>query len=172
MKTNLLFLITFSFFIFFICSCNKNSAEQEEQPEVTGKIISYSDCLDHLKMADQTMADSNLSCIIYDYDPVSKKLNLTHENAGFNCCPGAITSTISFSGDTIVILESEEYAICNCNCLFNLEIELNGLLSKTYFVKFIEPYVKDQEKLEFSIDLQQQPSGEYCVERNQYPWGI
>jgi hypothetical protein len=53
-----------------------------------------------------------------------------------------------------------------------MDIEITGIKAGEYFVKFIEPYCGDQKKLEFLIDLHQNSSGEYCVERDQYPWGI
>jgi len=167
-------LTTFAYFILILLatSCNKNTGETEEQPGVTIIVKNLSECLDLIKTTGSLQADSNQCCIIYNYNTENNRLNITHENAGFNCCPGEITCAISFSNDTITIEEIPEYAICNCECLFNLEIEVNGVLSKSYFLKFIEPYAGDQEKLEFIIDLQQQFSGEYCVERDQYPWGI
>jgi len=171
MKTRLTTVLTFFILIFLFSSCTKNSSEQE-QSEVTGKILNRSECKSHFNAMTASGADSNQSCIVYTYDTKNKRLNITHENAGFNCCPGEVTCTISFSNDTITFEEIPEYAICNCDCLFDLEIEVNGILGKTYFLNFIEPYAGDQEKLQFTIDLRQQPSGKHCVERNEYPWGI
>jgi hypothetical protein len=171
MKTKLTTILPVFILIFLFCACNKNTGEKETQLEITGIVISQSDCLSKIKELSASEADSNQSCIVYNYDAANKRLNITHGNAGFNCCPGAVTCAISFSNDTITIEEIPEYAICNCDCLFNLEIEVNGVLSKTYYLEFVEPYVGDQEKLEFMIDIPNQTSGEYCVERNEYPWG-
>jgi hypothetical protein len=55
--------------------------------------------------------------------------------------------------------------------LFDLDIEVNGIESKEYFVKIIEPYSGEQDKLYFGIDLGANINGSYCVTRNSYPWG-
>lgn len=172
MKTKLTTILSIFISIIIVYSCSKNSTEQEEQPEVTGQVLSRSECNSHIKTTLNSDADSNQSCIAYSYDAVNKRLNIIHENAGFNCCPGEVSCAISYVNDTITIEEIPELAMCGCECLFDLEIQVNGVLEKTYYLKFIEPYVGDQEKLEFMVNLQQQSSGEYCVVRYQYPWGI
>lgn len=172
MKSKLTTILTLFILVILTYSCEKNSNESEDQPEINGKVLSRSECKSQFKDLSTSDADSNQSCIAYNNDAENKRLSIIHENAGFNCCPGEVTCGISFSNDTITIEEIPQSAMCNCDCLFDLEIEVNGVLGKAYFLKFVEPYVGDQEKLEFMIDLQQIPTGQYCVERNQYPWGI
>jgi hypothetical protein len=41
-----------------------------------------------------------------------------------------------------------------------------------YTIKFIEPYASEQLPLLFGIDLKENSSGEYCVVREGYPWGM
>jgi hypothetical protein len=99
-------------------------------------------------------------------------LTINHINAGFNCCPGNISCTNIINNDTIVISEKEESALCDCNCLFDLEIEISGLENKKYFLKFEEPYLHNQDELFFELNLSNQTNGTHCVERLQYPWGL
>ena len=111
-----------------------------------------------------------LSCVEYSYDAETETLSLTHKNAGFNCCPGNITCKISTSNDTILIAENEEQAICNCNCLRELDFGLKNVVNGKYIIKFIEPYAGDLKQLIFKIDLKKNSEGEFCVTRKSYPW--
>lgn len=168
MKTKLIYLLLPVICLIAI-GCDKNN-EETTQPQVEGSLINHSDCISFkTRPAD---ADSNESCIEYTFDSTSNKLLLKHLNAGFNCAPGELSCEITFSNDTIFVEEFETWAIANCNCLFNLDIEINGIKAKRYYLKMIEPYIQGQETLEFYIDLKQTSSGEYCVERYKYPWGI
>jgi hypothetical protein len=56
-------------------------------------------------------------------------------------------------------------------CLFDLDIELTGIVQNKYLLKFIEPYAIGQEQLIFEMDLTTDVEGEYCVIRKGYPWG-
>lgn len=167
MKTKFMLLLL-SFFILFI-GCDKDVKEPNNQlPE--GKLIKHSDCKSFYQKS--INHGNNESCVEYSFLAGEKKLILKHINTGFNCCPGDLGCIVQFDMDTIVIQEFELEALCNCECLFDMDIEITGIEASQYYVKFVEPYCGDQEKLEFIIDLLQNPTGEYCVERNQYPWGI
>lgn len=109
-------------------------------------------------------------CFQYQYDG-SGTLTLTHVNAGFNCCPGEISATVSFIGHQIVISEFESAAECHCLCLYDLNYVLEGLEPGVYTIRFVEPYMDDgDEVLEFSVDLSSAVSGERCINRTTYPW--
>jgi hypothetical protein len=125
MKTKLTTILTVFILILLTYSCNKTSSKKANQPEITGKVISQSDCKSHFKGLSASDADSNQSCIVYAYAADSNRLNITHENTGFNCSPGVVTCAISFSNDTITIEEIPEYTVSNCDCLFDLKIALN-----------------------------------------------
>jgi len=151
--------------LFLTEGCNK---ENNINGIVAGKIVSHSDCKNG-KSFDQ---GRNGSCIQYTYSEEEKKLTLSHINAGFNCCPDSLFCKVDLAGDTLVISEFEKDALCNCDCLFDLKIEVTGIEKNGYYVKVIEPYCGDQEKLIFKIDLTNNISGAYCVERKLYPWGM
>ena len=146
--------------------------KEKEEGSISGRVIKHTDCKT-FKTGDNNgdIADT-LSCVDYSFNQSEKKLMLNHINTGFNCCPGELTCEVSLSGDTIVIQEFEKESACDCNCLFDLDIEIDGLTAKKYYLKFIEPYRGNQEKLFFEIDLQNDPDGTHCVFRDQYPWGM
>jgi hypothetical protein len=108
----------------------------------------------------------------YNYNETSNKLIFNHINAGFNCCPQGFYCNVSLKNDTIIVEEFENSSLCDCNCLYDLEIELKGVEAKKYQIKFIEPYCGNQAKLEFPVDLASLEQGSYCATRTNYPWGI
>jgi hypothetical protein len=57
-------------------------------------------------------------------------------------------------------------------CLFDIDMEVNDIDLKTYTIKIIEPYIGDQEKISFEIDLATKPEGVFSLDRDQYPWGM
>ena len=151
-----------------VFSC-KEEAINTEQLTVTGQLIKHTSCKDNFKSASEITSDS-LSCIDYYFD--QNKLSLKHINAGFNCCPESLWCTISVKNDTIIVQEFEKSALCRCNCLYDLDIQVTGIAEKKYILKFVEPYCGEQEKLIFEIDLKEETEGLFCVIRKQYPWGI
>jgi len=160
------------YLLFYLCSlvllfsCNR-----ENNQTVEGKITYQSDCKNFKSTSTINQQDDE-SCIEYDYNAKTSVLKLTHINTGFNCCPEEITTEVKLIENTIQVFENEEFALCACNCLFDIEIEMTGIDSDIYYLKIIEPYCGDQEKLEFEIDLRESASGSYCVERTEYPWGV
>lgn len=158
-----------AFFTIFTTGCQK---ENENQKPVTGHLLDFSGCKDEIPANNSILYSSNQSCIKYSFDERLNKLQIIHVNAGFNCCPDGLYCTVSFSNDTIYIEEFQNAAQCRCNCLYDLDIELNEILSKSYYIKIIEPYCENQKKLHFDIDLTKEPDGEFCVTRKNYPWGL
>ena len=159
-------LILFPVF-FTLVSCNDENNPNIEQ-SIAGKVVHSTGC----KTSKSLSIENNQSCLQYVYDEVSRTLHLTHVNAGFNCCPGDISCNINMANSVISIIEKEEAAMCNCNCLFDIDIDVYQVDKAKYTIKLVEPYVGDQEILEFDIDLNNTISGEFCVERNIYPWGV
>jgi hypothetical protein len=150
-------------------SCDKE--QESEKMEISGKLINNSDCKSFNGFYRNPDTPDSLSCIEYTFDTLSNKLNLRHINSGFNCCPEKLFCKVSIIGDTIIVEESEKESLCDCNCLYDLDIELEGVEEKLYFLKIIEPYSSNQEKLYFYLDLFESKVGEYCVKREKYPWG-
>jgi hypothetical protein len=133
-------------------------------------LVSRSDCKQSTELAASGAAGAVVDC--FEYELVSgDTLLLTHINAAFNCCPGQIDADISFSNDTITIVEHESESGCHCLCLYDLEYRLTGIEAGTYMIRFVEPYTTDtDEPLRATVDLSASPSGSFCVNRNGYPW--
>jgi hypothetical protein len=169
MRTILYAILFSSSVILTITGCEHQNEPADSS--ISGSLTGSSDCK-IFKSVDLkfTVADT-FSCVQYQYNNATLKLNMTHINAGFNCCPGEIFCDVSVNNDTIIIAESEKEQSCNCLCLFDLDIELQGVDEDIYIVKFIEPYAGDQEKLIFEMDLTSGTEGEFCVIRKGEPWG-
>jgi len=164
-KVNYLFMAVLSTVLSF------QSCDSWEQP-VTGSLTDQSDCKSSKSAVKGDETSDTLSCINYIYVSEEKKLSLTHINAGFNCCPGKISCRVSLDEETLIIKEKERTSMCDCDCLFDLGIEIDGVEAKNYLLKFEEPYCVDQEQLIFEVDLKNCPEGSFCVTRKQYPWGM
>jgi hypothetical protein len=97
---------------------------------------------------------------------------LKHINAGFNCCPDSLSCDVALHGDTIIISEFEKSSLCHCNCLFDVDIEVNNIQKQNYQIRLIEPYAGKQAGIIFGMNLLTEQEGSFCVSRTQYPWGI
>jgi len=170
MKTTIYAVFIVSLFGFIFFSCEK---ESDNQNTVTGQLVSNSACKYNTESSfqDQGTPDT-LSCVEYSFDENENKLTLKHINAGFNCCFDSLYCEISQEGDTIQIQEIEKNPQCYCECLYDLNIEINGIERKKYQLDFIEPYRLKLEKLAFEIDLTESETGSFCVTRKRCPWGI
>jgi hypothetical protein len=156
-------LTGFSLFIaMFLFSCDR------ENP------VSHSDCKNFNLKATTESCDygSDSSCVCYNYSIQEKRLVLNHINAAFNCCPGEIYCDIEIKGDTIFLKEKEEKAACDCDCLYDIDIIVSDVERKRYVIDLYEPYCSGQESILFEIDLTQNETGVFCVERTLYPWGL
>lgn len=151
-------------------SCEKT----EKKPVIIdgkAELLSFGTCKDVKSYYATDSVQDNQSCIEFSF--ADSVLSLTHVNAGFNCCPGEITADFVFDGNTITITEHESLAECNCDCLYDLEMQVGNLLLGSYHLIFIEPYAMlPGQEIEFTINLNDSLSGSYCVPRDFYPWGI
>lgn len=180
MKRIVFSILSVLFIAFFIVCCDDENNDNNSNIDninnddltITGSVIHTTDCK-YVKSANLlSETPDSLSCVTYSYDYASNTLTIKHINAGFNCCPGELTCTVNLNSDTIVIEEFEKAPMCNCNCLFDLDIEINGVVKKMYTVKFIEPYAIDETEIVFELDLIRTTEGSYCVDRKNYPWNI
>ncbi len=152
-------------------SCNDDQTTDQLE-NIQSTVTNQPECKGNKSASFDLSIANNQSCINYSYEPSSNILTLNHINTGFNCCPGKLSVYTELKGDTLKIFESEETPGCHCNCLFDLNIEVKTIPTGQYVIKVIEPYAEGQDELIFSIDLGQQISGEVCVSRDQYPWGM
>ena len=172
MKTAIRSILMFICIGITVVSCEEERNNIKELP-LTGELISHSACKSGFKSTSAKIdTPDSLSCIHYSFDGLTNKLTIKHSNAGFNCCPDSLYCTISLMADTIVIQEFEAGAPCRCNCLYDLDIEINGVDNKKYQIQLMEPYASEQAEILFEIDLAKHNEGSFCVTRKQYPWAI
>ncbi len=137
-----------------------------------GQLIHYSGCK---RFTDNSSSSPRIpptkSGVFYDYH--NGILKLTHVNAGFNCCPAQLSANVMVFGDSIMIKEDELKGLCDCHCLYDLNIIINNLEQKQYTLLFKEPYYHEDNPLIFSVDLRNKPSGHYAADRTgHYPWTL
>jgi hypothetical protein len=115
---------------------------------------------------------SDQDCLQYKWAE-GDSLIIKHVNANFNCCPQGFRTEVKVSGDTIIISEYENEALCDCNCLYDLDYYVVGITKTTWWIRIEEPYIQqqEQEKILFKAELRKFPESEFCVTRTGYPWG-
>jgi hypothetical protein len=151
-------------------ACKKSS---EVTP--TGTLLQFNGCKQFMTNAsrqfDEFAPGPNEDCIEYQYNGTNT-LTLRHINAGFNCEPGEITADIEFNGNVITITEKEsQQAAADCLCLFDIDYEIINLVPGEYTLRVIGLYVDPNDQvLEFPLQLLSETSGNYCLQRNYYPW--
>jgi hypothetical protein len=166
------FSIFLMILLFTFVGCEENVVTPETHP--VGALTNYEGCK---TFATTTGLEANLlsntkECIEYEYDGESR-LILKHINAGFNCCPGNIETTISITGNMIVIEDREKEQGCFCQCLFDLYYEILELGQGEYTIAITGPYIQDtDERLLVNVQLFGPSSGTFCVNRTHYPWGV
>ncbi len=173
MKRSFFYSICLFFWVALLLPGCEKAEDENIQGQISGRLVSHTECKKFNRgKKDPPVTPDSLSCIAYSYDPFNHTLQLTHINAGFNCCPDSLYCNISSVNDTLLIEEFEKAALCKCNCLYDLEITLLGISPQKYQVKFIEPYAGSQEKILFEMDLNEHTEGTFCVTRKNYPWGV
>ena len=147
------------------------SCGRDDEPVLDPEMTSSSDmvCKYQEPLKEETPS-SNETCVFWEYND-DGLFTMTHYNAGFNCCPEAILTSMTVSGDTIYIVERDSLQLCRCNCLYDIDFVISNLQAKKYVVSFDEPFVTDPKvPLVFEVDLEAGESGKYCEYREFYPW--
>lgn len=140
--------------------------------DISGMLVHTTGCKETIYGLD-TGAPTDIDCISWGWDG-SDTLSVVHINAGLNCCPGTIVGLVNVEGSSITIGESEgdDAIMCHCLCLYDLTYAISGISGGTITITFIEPYLPEgAEILTVTIDLDAEPTGTHCVDRNTYPWG-
>lgn len=164
-KLLIAFILSITFY-----SC-KHESENPKDLNLTIKLLGNPQCIGLKSAVITAEIPRSQSCLEFSFDQTSSKLSLKHLNAGFNCCPESLSCTVTYRNDSIIIQEIEKHMGCKCNCLYNLDIEVDGVESGKYQLRIIEPYAGNQDKLGFELDLRTKKQGSFCVSRKQYPWG-
>ena len=158
-----------SIVLLLACSDGNHMPTPPGPTEPTGSLVEASECKVGLS-SDPDSVDSCVDCLAYTY-AADATLDLTHVNAGFNCCPGEITADITFQDSLIVVEEHERESGCDCLCLYDIDYRIENLRPRVYTIRVVELYLRDgDEPLEFTLDLSAPVSGQHCAERTGYPW--
>jgi hypothetical protein len=155
--------------IFGVFSCKKSN---EFNPSAS--YLGRSDCGNVWKgtNVDQRVLNLTKNTVyeIVQYSFQDNVLEISHINAGFNCCP-EIAADIDVSGDVILIEEKEIKGECSCLCLYTLKYKIEDLKPGLYKIKISCPYIPNGEQpVELEIELFQGASGRVEFVRNSYPW--
>jgi len=129
-------------------------------PDPIGQVAGFDGC----KTAQHSGASLFLECVEYEYRQGT--LYLTHLNGEFNCCIESIQAAISVEETSITIYEIEyfgEGTPCYCICPFDIDFEIAFLPTGQYTI-YIDMLGSTPSPIEFTVDLEEQPSGIYCVE--------
>lgn len=152
--------------LIIVGSCSTES-ENSESMNLRINILGNPQC-NHSKSVQTSVSQS---CVEYAFDRDNGKLILRHLNAPFNCCPDSLWCTVILKNDTIIIQEFEKNKGCKCDCLYDLDLEVEGIEPGKYQMQLIEPYVEELNEICFEMDLLNHKQGFHCVTRTQYPYG-
>lgn len=158
-------------FLFGVLATCTSDPENPGKMDLTVRLIGTPQCVYLKSVEDQSETPESQSCVEYAFDQDAGKLILKHIHAGFNCCPESLWCTVAYRNDTIIIQEFEKNMGCKCNCLYDLDIEVEGIVYGKYQLRLSEPYLATQQPLIFTLDLRTQKQGSFCVPRSIYPWG-
>jgi len=147
--------------LIFIPSC-------ETEPELTGGLldvsgIKHTDC-----KAFKSLTSNKQDCV--EYETIDGNyLKINRINVAFNCCIDEVNISSSIDqNQSITVTETEKCATpCDCICLYDLEYTLGPLEFGTYTLYIVEEYA---DTMSIEIDFSATSQGEYCEERNSYPW--
>lgn len=163
-------ILSILFLLSLLFSCTPEP-ENPTEMDLTIRLLGNPQCNGVKSDGRIVRTPNSQSCVEYAFDQDNRKLMLKHLNAGFNCCPESLWFVVTYRNDSIVIQEFEKNTGCKCNCLYDLDIEVEGLEPGKYQLCLIEPYLGTQQPLTIELDLLAQKQGSFCVSRNIYPWG-
>ena len=159
--------------IILCASCSDGGDGPVVVDPASGTLIHASSCKQSDTIPRFGKGSTSESCVEFSFNPQTSTLHLRHINAGFNCCPGELSASITVDKGIITITEKEREAACRCNCLYDLEFVINNLSAGTYRIVVMEPYLPaGADALDFMVELAKTPSGSHCVVRTGYPWGM
>lgn len=143
-------------------SCEDDTGKHSNPPAEISE-IKHEGC-----KTEKSILNSKTDCFKYEvYNGNYLKINRV--NVAFNCCIDLVLVQISeIRESTITITETESCSMpCYCNCLYDLEYVIGPLDYGTYTIQIVEQYA---DTMNIMIEFSAISAGEYCEERNNYPW--
>jgi hypothetical protein len=140
--------------------------------KISGSLVDATDCKDYI-YGGSPASPAVLDCVFWYWDG-SDTLRVVHVNAALNCCPGTIVGEVTVNGSDIFIYEDEgeDAPMCRCLCLYDLAYKVWGINGGIVTIAFYEKYIGEGAgQLDVTIDLEAEPTGTRCLQRNIYPWG-
>lgn len=139
--------------------------------EKAGRLINHTECKNTGGII-ETFTSKTDECITFIYYANYNILQLSHINAGFNCCPKKISASYKFTNDTVKIFEKQAEAGCKCECLYDVNYELRNLSPGVYHIEIFGPLTdgKNKPQLAFDIDIVKHADSTFCMYRGFYPW--
>ena len=167
--------VVFAGLLWFACSNSKSTNPAgSDNPDLTVSKVTGSDCKPTY-IINSSAVSADQDCLRFSYG-VDGVLQINRINVCFNCCPDSFGVKIDYADKVITITEREFLTHpCDCLCLYDIDYTISGLTKSKYTIKVVEPYVEVSEQnaaLEFDVDFSKTPTGEFCVYRPDYPWGI
>ena len=159
-------LIALAVVALLFAACGDNSTGPGDSQSPAGRSTGFDGCKSPLAARAPGSRATDQACLEYVYDGQSV-LQLTHVNAIFNCCPDSVGGQVRIEDQNITIDEAEWLSLpCDCICPFDVDYEIVDLPPGTYTIRVNEMYLfEGAEILEFTVDLVENPSGSFCVER-------
>ncbi len=171
----------------YSCSDDITPPGDDVPTHVSGMLVQTTGCKENIYGLGDLAAPAVFDCITWDWDG-SDTLSVVHTNAGLNCCPGTIVGHVHaiyyeatvegpheahLAGFEITETEGDDAIMCHCLCLYDLTYAITGIEGGVLWIRFIEPYLPEgAEPLYITIDLDAEPTGTHCVQRDTYPWGL
>jgi len=166
MKRNFSFL----FLLGLLATCTSD-IESPSEMELSIRLMGNPQCVYLKSDENRQETPESQSCIEFAFDQDNRMLILKHIKAAFNCCPESLWCNVTFRNDTIIVQEFEKLQGCKCNCLYDLDFEVEGIEPGKYYLRVIEPYLGTQKPLIGELNIQACKTGNFCVWRTIYPWG-
>ncbi|MCX6828907.1 MAG: hypothetical protein NT002_06440 [candidate division Zixibacteria bacterium] len=159
--------------LFLLNSCGEKKMTGDADDSLPyGIIVDKTDCKPSPPIQSADSIPPNRDCLEYSYHGENRILRVKHINAVFNCC-AIINADLGVLGDTVLIKEKESYGPngpCHCLCYYDVEYEIRNLPVGKYVIKIIEVYTLGNDlPLAVATDLENEPTGIYCIERNILP---
>jgi hypothetical protein len=156
-----------SFFSGFVLLCCETDTTFTNENKIIGKLVTHSGCKSSQKSTDTTRnSENDKTCIEYAYNSSTKKLELKHTDAPFNCCPDSLYCVVTKTANTVFVRECEAQPMCNCGCVYDLEIEITGIHAGPYEIIVENPYLS---KTSFTVDLSEKKEGSSCDPNVPFP---